>query len=45
MLQAVVERDYPVVQGLTLLAAVLVIATNLLVDVAHVALDPRVELR
>jgi peptide/nickel transport system permease protein len=45
MLQGVVERDYPVVQGLTLLAAVLVIATNLLVDVAHVALDPRVELR
>jgi peptide/nickel transport system permease protein len=41
----VLERDYPVVQGLTLLAAVLVIATNLLVDVAYVALDPRVELR
>ena len=45
MLQAVLERDYPVVQGLALLAAVLVIATNLLVDVAYVALDPRVELK
>jgi peptide/nickel transport system permease protein len=45
MVQAVIQRDYPVVQGLTLIAALLVVAANLLVDVLYVALDPRVELR
>ncbi len=45
MLEGVAERDYPVVQGLTLLAAVLVIAINLLVDVLYVTLDPRIDLR
>jgi peptide/nickel transport system permease protein len=45
MVQAVTQRDYPVVQGLTLVAALLVVAANLLVDVLYVALDPRVELR
>ena len=45
MLQAVLQRDYPVVQGLTLVAALLVLAVNLIVDVLYVALDPRVELR
>jgi peptide/nickel transport system permease protein len=44
MVQAVIERDYPVVQGLTLLAAAIVIAINLLVDVLYVTLDPRIEL-
>jgi peptide/nickel transport system permease protein len=44
MVQAVTERDYPVVQGLTLVAALLVVGMNLLVDVVHVAIDPRVEL-
>lgn len=45
MLQGVAQRDYPVVQGLTLLAAVLVIVLNLLVDVLYVTLDPRVKIR
>ncbi len=45
MVQAVSERDYAVVQGITLLAALLVILVNLAVDVLYVALDPRVELR
>jgi peptide/nickel transport system permease protein len=45
LLQAVSERDYAVVQGITLLAALLVILVNLAVDVLYVLLDPRVELR
>jgi peptide/nickel transport system permease protein len=45
MVQAVIQRDYPVVQGLTLIAALLVVAANLLADVLYVALDPRVEFR
>jgi ABC-type dipeptide/oligopeptide/nickel transport system permease component len=39
---SVSDRDYPVVQGLTLLFAVLIVAINLLTDVVQAALDPRV---
>jgi peptide/nickel transport system permease protein len=45
MLQAVQQRDYPVVQGLTLGAVLLVMVVNLIVDVFYVAIDPRVELQ
>ena len=42
---AAVTRDYPVIMGLTMTTAVLVIVGNLLTDVAYVALDPRISLR
>ncbi|HEV2944009.1 MAG TPA: ABC transporter permease [Solirubrobacteraceae bacterium] len=45
MVQAVSERDYAVVQGITLLAALLVILVNLAVDVLYALLDPRVQVR
>jgi len=35
-------RDYPVVLGLTLLAALLVLGANLLVDLLYLAVDPRI---
>ena len=41
MMNAIAARDYPVVLGLTLVYATVVIASNLLADVAVVALDPR----
>ncbi len=41
-LNAVFQRDYPTVMGITLLSAVLVIAGNLLADVGYVLIDPRV---
>jgi peptide/nickel transport system permease protein len=44
MLDAIFNRDFAVVQGATLVYAVLVVIVNLLTDVAHSALDPRVEL-
>jgi peptide/nickel transport system permease protein len=44
MLDAIFNRDFAVVQGVTLLFAIIVVAINLLTDVAHAALDPRVEL-
>lgn len=44
MLEAIFNRDFAVVQGVTLVFAVLVVAVNLLTDLAHAALDPRVEL-
>lgn len=42
LLTAVYQRDYPVVQGITLVFAFLIILVNLIVDLAYVALDPRV---
>jgi len=40
--QAVFDRDVPVVVGATLLMATAYLTVNFLVDVAHAALDPRV---
>ena len=38
----ILARDYPVVQGVVLATALLLIAINLLVDVAYAYLDPRI---
>ncbi len=43
LVDAVFARDYPVVQGVVLLTAVAFVLTNQLVDLAYVALDPRIE--
>lgn len=40
--EAVARRDVPLLLGVVLSSAVLVIAVNLLVDIAYAALDPRV---
>jgi peptide/nickel transport system permease protein len=40
--QAAQTRDYPLVMGLTLVAAVLVVALNLVVDLLYALVDPRV---
>ena len=42
--QAVLERDYPVLITLNLVAAALVLAGNLLADVLYAVVDPRVRL-
>ena len=42
LVNSVSNRDYPVVQGVTLLFALLIVAINLLTDVTQSALDPRV---
>jgi peptide/nickel transport system permease protein len=42
MVASIFARDYPVVQGLTLIFGVLVILVNLLTDVVYASLDPRV---
>ncbi len=41
---AILERDYPMIQALTLIFAVAVIMINLLTDLAYAKLDPRVRL-
>lgn len=44
IIDAVATRDYPVIQAVTLLAAVAYIVVNLLVDVLYTVLNPRVRL-
>jgi len=41
-LQAVSQRDFPVVEGTTFLFAALLIAANLIVDVTYAFIDPRI---
>ncbi len=43
LVNAVLSRDYPVVQGTVLVYAVIVIAANLAVDVAYSYFDPRIK--
>jgi peptide/nickel transport system permease protein len=44
MVDSISARDYPVVQGVTLVFAVLVVLINLLTDLSYSLLDPRVSL-
>ncbi len=39
---AVMERDYPVVQGIVVVIALLTVLSNLIVDVAYTYIDPRI---
>jgi peptide/nickel transport system permease protein len=41
-LGAIEARDTPVVLGLTLLSAILVLGANLIVDLLYAAVDPRI---
>ncbi len=40
-ISAILERDYPIIQGFVLLTGLLVVSINLLVDVSYGLLDPR----
>jgi len=39
---AISERNYPVVQGASLVVVVLFVAVNLIVDLSYSAIDPRI---
>ena len=39
---AIVQRDYPVIQGINLVIVVIIVASNLLVDLTYAMLDPRI---
>ena len=41
LIDAVTQRDYPIVQGVVLVIAALFVLLNLLVDIAYGFLDPR----
>jgi peptide/nickel transport system permease protein len=42
MITSIFARDFPVVQGVTLILAILVVLVYLFTDIAHAMLDPRV---
>jgi peptide/nickel transport system permease protein len=42
MINSIFQRDFPVVQGVTLVFAIMVVLVNLLADMSYAALDPRV---
>jgi peptide/nickel transport system permease protein len=39
---AIFDRDYPIVQGLILLVAVMFVTANLIVDIVYTIIDPRI---
>jgi len=41
-IEAVTQRDYPVIQGVILIASLAYVLINLLIDVAYALLDPRI---
>ncbi|UTR13609.1 ABC transporter permease [Salipaludibacillus sp. LMS25] len=43
LITSVFQRDYPVVMGITMISAVLVVVGNLLADIAYAIFDPRIE--
>jgi peptide/nickel transport system permease protein len=45
LVDAVNQRDYPVVQGVTLVVGAFVMTVNLFVDLSYVLLDPRIRLK
>lgn len=42
--QAIIGRDFPLVQGIVLFAATLVVVVNLMVDLLYAYIDPRIRL-
>ena len=42
VVDAILKRDYPIIQGLILFFSFLYIALNLLIDIAYTLLDPRI---
>ena len=44
LVSAILARDYPVVQGFTLIIAIIFVLVNLVVDISYAYLDPRIRL-
>lgn len=42
LIQGILNRDYPVVQGAILVVSILLVFTNLLVDLLYTVIDPRI---
>jgi peptide/nickel transport system permease protein len=44
LIQGILNRDYPVVQGAILVVSAIFVTSNLLVDVLYTVVDPRIRL-
>lgn len=44
MVNAILARDYPVIQGFTIVIAIIFVLSNLIVDISYAYLDPRIRL-
>jgi len=44
LVNAILSRDYPVVQGFTLIIAIIFVLVNLIVDISYAYLDPRIRI-
>ena len=42
VINAVLQRDFPLVQGVVLFSAVIFVIVNLVVDILYTVLDPRI---
>jgi peptide/nickel transport system permease protein len=42
LVEAIVQRDYPVIQGINLVIVSIIVATNLAVDLFYAVIDPRI---
>jgi peptide/nickel transport system permease protein len=42
LVDAIVQRDYPVIQGINLLIVMIIVTINLLVDLTYAMMDPRI---
>jgi len=42
LFDAILQRDYPVIQGINLLVVSIIVLLNLLVDLTYAVLDPRI---
>ena len=42
MIQGILNRDYPVVQGAILVVSAIFVLSNLLVDLLYTVIDPRI---
>jgi peptide/nickel transport system permease protein len=42
LVDAIVQRDYPVIQGINLLIVMIIVTINLLVDLTYAVIDPRI---
>lgn len=45
LVTAILGRDYPIVQGFTIVIAIIFVLVNLIVDVSYAYLDPRIRLK
>ena len=42
IVEAVLRRDYPVIQGVMMLVTLIYVLVNLIVDISYAYLDPRI---